>query len=268
MSAYVDVNAANLSPLITAALKQLSLASCAEEEAFKQGVEIVKSNKFSYIGILREEPIFVKCYRPKGAINRFLTRCLLARPFKSYSLAKKIGNNFTVPEPLALVSNDHSSNVYYFSRYICGFSLIELLPENQHEMAYRIAVLADVGKTLASFHQLGWTHGDFKWSNIVVEGDRHQKAGKIYFIDLDSVKRLSVARKRARGRDLARFIVNAEDHQVDETLVRIFLEAYARHMDEPFESSLAVASGALKKLRRRHDAKYGLRKNAMFVRDE
>jgi len=104
-----------------------------------------------------------------------------------------------------------------------------------------------VGVALGRFHNLGWSHGDFKWSNIFIDGGVGGDHENIYFIDLDAVKQASWLNFRSsRGRDLARFIVNAEDYDVEENIVRSFMAAYALTVGETMDDSLIAAGPALK----------------------
>lgn len=247
----------------------LSKCTASEEDAFKDSVEVVKQNDSSYVGIYEfgdsASRLFVKCYHPKYLAHNFFGLLSISRPFQTFNKMRQLESLFPVSAPLAIVRNKQSGNVYLFSRLLTGFSLTQLLTDNSLTGEYKKNVLAAVGAALARLHKLGWSHGDFKWSNIFIDGVAGERFNEIYFIDLDGVRSKPWGNLRSyKGRDIARFIVNAEDYDMDEEIIRSFIAQYALVVGETEKDSLRMSVPALKKLRERHDKKYGLRHRSLF----
>lgn len=245
----------------------LALASSEDEAGFKAKTDVLKSDTYSYVGVCQRQNglVFIKCYQPKGVANKVLGLMSKSRPFRTYNTMNALSDVFPVSKPLAVIRNKHSHNVYLFSEYLNGFNLAAILKHKEIPLEYQQNLLSEVGAALAHFHQLGWCHGDFKWSNILIDGVIGELHEKISFIDLDGVSRLyGLNNRSSRGRDLARFIVNAEDYNIDETIVRSFINAYALTHGTSVLENLRAATPALKKLRKRHDEKYGLRRTSFF----
>lgn len=254
----------NLAGFSVDILKKIEQATFIEEEAFKGDMEIIKHDKYSYAGFLsnvdQTEKFFVKCYKPKNALNRALVRLGISRPHRSFNIARHIEGWFPISSPVALVINSCSLNTYYFSTHIDGDSMSDLVKRSDCKPEYREAVISKVGQQLAKFHQQGWLHGDLKWSNIVICGEFNVDINEVFFIDLDGAKPVRVfGKNNGRGRDLARFIVNCEDYHVDARVVDRFIDAYANGIDSSYKRCVRMAAPSLKKLRKRHDKKYGLR---------
>ena len=247
--------------LVPASLLE-SLAECGsqQEQSFRDDVEEVKSDRFSYSGFYEstevKEPVFVKCYQPRHFLNKIGVSLGVTRPLRLYRLTTFLSGQFPIADPLAMLVNRRSKNVYYFSRYLQGLDLARFLAETEINMARKRVVLTTIGTRLADFHRLGWMHGDFKWTNIFVGGSSQVEVDPVYFIDLDSARRLSRPRS-SRGRDIARFIVNAEDNGADMQLLDCFLHSYSQAMDEPVATSQSIARSSLETLRNRHRRKYG-----------
>ncbi|MEP0201147.1 MAG: lipopolysaccharide kinase InaA family protein [Halioglobus sp.] len=240
------------------------------ESAFRQSVKILKEDNFSYAGLCSSTPLvdaaFVKCYLPKGLLGRMVARLRWSRADRLFRRAGAIDLHLPVVKPLSIVRNLTSSRVYVFYPLAAGKNLSELLNQDRPDDRQLGCVLSMVGAALAEFHQAGWCHGDFKWGNVVVSlGAQGYDDPKICFVDLDGCRRTGSTKSAAR--DLARFIVNAEDYQVNEAVVRQFIGSYAAILDEPAEKVLLRCGKPLRKLRRRHDRKYGLRDTSLFERE-
>jgi tRNA A-37 threonylcarbamoyl transferase component Bud32 len=236
------------------------------ENIFHDKLAILKSDMFSYAGVYKgatdREVAFVKCYKPKSLLNKIALKFGWARCYRAYQAALALSGCVSMPYPYALVRNQSSFNVYVFYQQINSISVSDLFKDRSFTSVYA-AVLRQCGKQLAALHMRGWTHGDYKWGNVLVALDAEKSIEGIYIVDLDGVKK-NGAKNDARGRDLARFIVNAEDYGVDESLVRGFVDAYAKATGETFRYCIDIAWPGLEKLRLRHDKKYDLRKRSLF----
>jgi 3-deoxy-D-manno-octulosonic acid kinase len=107
---------------------------------------------------------------------------------------------------------------------------------------------------LARLHARGYRHGDYKWANLMLEGS----SGKLWLIDLDSLRPMSTARSRAgRGRDLARFVLDGEELGQGQDVLGAFTESYAQACELTPEQVMAMAEGPLRMFRERHLKRYG-----------
>ncbi len=79
----------------------------------------------------------------------------------------------------------------------------------------------------------------------------------VTLVDLDNVRRSSRGDQRAR--DLARFVLNAEELNLDAGLLVIFLQVYAENTGVAKEAVIELLAPQLTRLRRRHERKYGRR---------
>ncbi len=240
-----------------------SLANMKAEQlsSFESHVNRIKEGRYSYAGFITvdgcQSTVFLKCYKPKGIFQRCLFSWGVARAYRAYHVS--CGSILPVVSSYALVRNTYSSNLYVFYNAISGSNLSEYYkstPETQNLSA----LLADCGHKLAALHEAGWTHGDFKWGNVLV----NRSQSSVIFADMDAARSMSRYNRSACGRDIARFIVNAEDYHVDENLMSHFLSAYANTVGLTERACIKHAQPALEKLRLRHDRKYGLRQQRLF----
>lgn len=254
----------------TDGLSRLKYGDSVVEAAFRQSVNLLKEDSFSYAGLCLSPPFpnagFVKCYVPKGIFGRVVARLRWSRADRLFRRADAIDSHLPVAKPLSIVRNQTSLRVYVFYPLVAGKNLSEFLKQDYPDDRQLGSLLSRVGTVLAELHQAGWCHGDFKWGNVVVSpGAQDRDYPGICFVDLDGIRRTGSTRSAAR--DLARFIVNAEDYRLNEAIVRQFVDSYAASLGEPTERVLLRCARPLRKLRRRHDRKYGLRDTSMFKRE-
>jgi hypothetical protein len=78
---------------------------------------------------------------------------------------------------------------------------------------------------VAALHDSGATHGDLKWTNILVD----EKENQLWLIDLDAsrIHRGHLGPKSI-ARDLARFVLSGLEAGVEGTILARFLDHYAR----------------------------------------
>lgn len=240
------------------------------ESEFRQSVNILKEDKYSYAGLCPDKSsinvAFVKCYFPKGAIGRLVSRLGWSRADRVFRRARAIDACLPVVRPQRIVHNRISWRTYVFFPFVSGKNLSEIFKQDSVDDTQMGRLMAMVGSALATFHQAGWSHGDFKWGNVILSPSAQGfDDAEVCFVDLDGSRRTRSSKPAAR--DLARFIVNAEDYRLNEAMVRKFVDSYAAELNESTHSVLLRCGGPLKKLRRRHDRKYGLRNASMFERE-
>ncbi len=247
-------NSAEDTAFLRSIAETLSQGSTSDEAQFRQQLRIVKDSPHSFAGICEGDGAraFVKCYQPKNRFKQLLSRWQSPAKFFPYQIALELGRTVPVPRPLAVVKNASSGNRYYFSEYVKGVDFATGVYEQGLDPQPLLAPIAD---QLARCHQHGWCHGDFKWGNVFIT-----ESGRVMFIDLDGVSSSGgmLGRKR-RWRDLARFVVNVEDFNLQKVLIHEFLQAYALTAGTSEALLLKAIQEPLQKFREKHDKKYGTR---------
>ncbi len=108
-----------------------------------------------------------------------------------------------------------------------------------------------VASILAGMHNHGLYHRDTSWKNILID----PATGQVWLVDLDAVRKGSLRPLRAAVRDLARFLIEAEDRGTDADWRRNFVDVYRQRRDRALPGlSAAIAETALKLRRRRRPA--------------
>ena len=105
---------------------------------------------------------------------------------------------------------------------------------NVHELAqaggFRLPVarrwlLEQAFDLLAKVHGSGWSHGDFKWANLLTTPERD----RLCLIDLDAARQARPG-SATQARDLARFKVNAEEEGVLSEEFDVLLRQYCQRL--------------------------------------
>jgi len=234
---------------------------------FDLHVEIIKQDTYSEVGFaetLALGRVYVKRYRAKTWLHRvgiFHGRSRAARCFDNNTAL--LENAIPVPNPYCVVIEKDSLGFPLQSYYLCqglvsapDFKSVFL---NRAEYSYGDGSekFGNIGKQLALLHNAGYMHGDFKWSNVLLLGVQ------VFFVDLDNVKTVPES-SMAGARDVARFILNAEDLAIDKTEINYFLEAYRTNRTASLDNFSDAVATNLKKLRRRHRVRYGGRAKSIF----
>jgi hypothetical protein len=106
---------------------------------------------------------------------------------------------------------------------------------------------------VAAMHNSGVTHGDLKWTNILI----NERENQLWLTDFDASKiyRGQVGPKRL-ARDLARFVLSGLEAGVEEAIMEKFLDQYAGYRKLSRERIDGPTKRILKKLQDRHEKKY------------
>lgn len=247
-------------PLSPEFLQQLAAADIAGERAFEEQVDKTKTEEKSYSGIYRGvdqgSEVFVKCYMPGGGIARAIAKSGQRTAEKVFELAASLAGQVPVARPFSLVRNEQSGNVYYFSQFIRGCSFAEFMRENEGRAELEQKIVEAAAVNLALLHQHGWVHGDYKWTNLMVTALEQAETYEVLLIDLDGGARRA-HKPAAKGRDIARFIVNARDNGSPKVVEEWFFRGYSEVSGEQMESVIEMAAPSITKLQKRHRRKYG-----------
>jgi tRNA A-37 threonylcarbamoyl transferase component Bud32 len=215
--------------------------------------KILKRSSDSLVGLLsvHDQLCYLKFYQSKSVVQKCLFRLGCGRAVRSFDMARELsGTGVAVPEPRACVA-------------LTGGMLLltEGLPDSadlrstwleSEDEEKRGQLMVAAAGALAKLHGAGFTHGDGKWSNFLLQG------GKVTLVDLEAVSQCGPDRTGV-ARDLARFTVNAEDLAVAPNHYETFLAGYSESMQRPRDTLLEDMWVPLKRLRGRHLQKYGVR---------
>lgn len=192
---------------------------------------------------------YLKYYRAKRAWQGLLLR--FGRGVASFDSALALRRaGLDVAEPLACLRT--GDGLLLLTEAIEGATDLKALWLAGQDDARLQSLMAAAGQALADWHGRGFTHGDCKWSNILFAGER------VVLVDLEAVRRGSPTGRGAR-RDLARFVVNAEDMGLPEPPFRAFLDGYATSLGIDAAALPDIIRPRVDALRRRHRARYGER---------
>ncbi len=215
--------------------------------------DIIKRDSYSLVGLLtlQGRACYLKYYHPKRSIQGLLLRFGRGRGIASFDNALALRRaGLEVPEPLACLRTGRG--LMLLTEAIEGAADLKTLWLAGQSDARLDTLMAAAGDTLAHWHARGFTHGDCKWSNFLFAGER------VLLVDLEGVGRGSPASQGAR-RDVARFVVNAEDMGLPEKPFRVFLRSYTAPLGINADEIPGRIRPRLEALRRRHRARYGER---------
>jgi tRNA A-37 threonylcarbamoyl transferase component Bud32 len=224
---------------------------------FERNTNMIKSGSVSRVGLVQVADgslSYVKHYRARSLGQRLALALGVSRPQRCFSITREIKQQgLPVPDATHLLPVTRPGSLpwgcYFIGEGLLGSDLRALWVESE-DRAGLTPLLAQTGLELARLHQADYVHGDCKWSNI------HFQTGRLTWLDLDNAGRFQP--KRA-ARDVARFVVNAEDLAAGREQLDEFLNAYAEARDMTTVDLLHWIGPALAKLRARHAASYGER---------
>ncbi|MFO1352862.1 MAG: lipopolysaccharide kinase InaA family protein [Gammaproteobacteria bacterium] len=121
-------------------------------------------------------------------------------------------------------------------------------PDYMQALLRRWNLLEALADTLAACHRAGISHGDFKWSNILID----EASGRHWLIDLDAASGAWLRRGRRMAKDVARFVLNAEEAGLPEQEIQRFIDRYAENRGMSALQVNATMAKPLTKLRARH----------------
>ena len=168
------------------------------------------------------------------------------------------------------VSEDHQyGHVVY--RHIEGVDLRKIdWSELSSELTELIAQV--IAENLHALHNAGWVHGDFKFGNVMLDvssliDKNHvsidEVSSHIHIVDVEAAKKPWLSSTNKKSRDIARFLINAEEQSAPKELSVSFWNAYqevegVRNKGNADGRRLRAATKQwCHKLSKRHEKKYG-----------
>jgi len=218
----------------------------------KRNLEILKETSGTLVGLvdLDGKKCYLKYYPIESWQRRLWFKAGLSRGSKSYAKARVLLNNdILVPRPYTCVLARHGLLLLTEAIHQ-AVDLQTLWDRGQASSDHECWELA--GGSLAKLHTMGFFHGDFKWSNLLLA------ESEIYLVDLEAVGELSRNSKK-RYRDIARFTLNAEDMAAPVEVYRRSMQAYFAATGLQEREVTKHTLPILNRLRARHLKKYGPR---------
>lgn len=185
--------------------------------------------------------------------DRIRQRWALDRPARMHRRLRRAAS-LALPLPISL---GHVSVAGVGAAWFCpllpGKSLLHWTGENLPATPEgRAALLLPVVKTMDTLHAAGYVHGDFKWGNVLREGDT------CWLVDVDGVRAVApTGFCRGKARDLARFLLDCEEAGVPSPEVHALLQHYAELASFSREAVETRVNPILSRLRERHRRRYG-----------
>lgn len=186
----------------------------------------IKQDPQSYSSIicLDTREVFVKVYQQKSFKRILQSRFARPRGYRTWQIHCQLADaTLAVPRPLAYIR--HGISEYIFSE--CKLNTHDLRhfigTKTLNTRFDELDILTKAAKLIADMHKAGFTHGDCKWGNFLWGDSEHA----LYMVDFDGVKPYQ---KKGAARDLARFMINAEEAGIEEDQINKFLTSYCRLM--------------------------------------
>ncbi len=215
-------------------------------EWFEKNTDIIKRDKSGCSATMEIQDglCFLKYYRARSPLKKLRFALGRGRPLRQHDMGVILrGKGVIVPRPRGCLRIP--GGLMAITKAVAGAQQLDDL--------WRVGVSEEEGNLLmelaadqlAHLHRAEFAHGDYKWSNLMWQGER------MYLVDLDSVKHVRLRHKK-QGRDVARFIVNAEELRVTQAHLDRFIEIYVAGMGEDISAITKRVQPWLRKLRRRH----------------
>ena len=198
-------------------------------------------------------PLLCKFFPVRSLLDRLWQRWGLDRPARMHRRLKRVtGSNLPVPPTLGHVSVA-GVGAAWFCPLLSGTGLLywtgDKLPDSP---AGRAALLNPVLDTMLELHRAGFVHGDFKWGNVLRDGDA------CWLVDVDGLRAVTVTDFcRGKARDLARFLLDCEEAGVPADEVWALMCRYAALAAHTTATVEARVNPVLARLRERHRRRYG-----------
>jgi len=201
--------------------------------------------------------LYVKEFRYKGVVHSLQSLLGKHRAQVMWKVSwHLLKHSIAVPEPEGYLLKQRGPiclGGYFFSRALRRCPSLHELTEDLAKLNESLdsgGLSRIAAHYVAALHDSGATHGDLKWTNILVD----EKESQLWLIDLDasSIHRRHLGPKGI-ARDLARFVLSGLEAGVDGTILARFLDHYARRRKLKLKDIEGPMMNVLQKLRKRHE---------------
>jgi RIO kinase 1 len=216
-------------------------------------------NPDSVSGDAVSKGLYVKEFRYKGVVHSlkhlFGKHRAQVMWKASWHLLK---HSIPVPEPEGYLLKQKGPMClggYYFSEALRRCPSLHELTEDLAQLNERLdagGLSRAAAHYFAALHDSGATHGDLKWTNILVD----EKENQLWLIDLDA-SRIHRGHLGPKGiaRDLARFVLSGLEAGINGAILAGFLGYYAQRRNLKLSDIEGPMMNVLQKLRKRHERK-------------
>ena len=220
---------------------------------------IIKTDIKTKAGLVRitddAAEIFVKEYKllPQFRILKLIFG--QSRALQVWNIAWHLyNNNVPIAKPIAYFiyhGGERNGMGYYCCEALANCKMladIAYYEKKLYEKLLKSDFFERVLNNITMIHQLGISHGDMKWTNILV----NENTFDFWFIDLDaSVMHRRMKRDDMASRDISRFIVNAVEADSSNVMIIKFLDIYAKGSDFTLEELKQIIKPRVRKLLKR-----------------
>jgi hypothetical protein len=218
---------------------------------------LIKPHLFS--GDAEGESLYVKEFRYKGVVHSLKHLFGKHRAQVMWKVSwHLLRHSIPVPEPEGYLLKQKGPicpGGYYFSTALRRCPSLHELTEDLAQLNERLdsgGLSRVAAHYVAALHDSGATHGDLKWTNILV----NEKENQLWLIDLDA-SRIHRGHLGPKGiaRDLARFVLSGLEAGIDGAILAGFLDHYAQRRNLTLKDIEGPMMKVLQKLRKRHEKK-------------
>ena len=216
-------------------------------------------NLDSVSGDVESKSLYVKEFRYKGVVHSLKHLFGKHRAQVMWKVSWHLLNNsIPVPKPEGYLLKKKGPiclSGYYFSKALRRCPSLYELTEDLDQLNERLdsgGLSRVAAHYVAALHDSAATHGDLKWTNILV----NEKENQLWLIDLDA-SRIHRGHLGPKGiaRDLARFVLSGLEAGVDGAILARFLGHYTRRRNLQLKEVEGPMMNILQKLRKRHEKK-------------
>jgi RIO kinase 1 len=216
-------------------------------------------NPYPVSGDVVSKGLYVKEFRYKGVVHSLKHLFGKHRAQVMWKVSwHLLKHSIPVPKPEGYLLKKKGPiclSGYYFSKALRRCPSLHELTEDLGQLNERLdsgGLSRVAAHYVAALHDSGATHGDLKWTNILVD----EKENQLWLIDFDA----SSIHGRHLGpkgiaRDLARFVLSGLEAGVDGKILARFLDHYARRRSLKLKDIEGPMMNILQKLRKRHEKK-------------
>jgi len=216
-------------------------------------------NPDSVSGDVESEGLYVKEFRYKGVVHSLKHLFGKHRAQVMWKVSwHLLKHSIPVPEPegyLLKQKGPMCPGGYYFSEALRRCPSLHELTEDLAQLNERLdagGLSRVAAHYVAALHDSGATHGDLKWTNILVD----EKENQLWLIGLDASRvHRGYLGPKGIARDLARFVLSGLEAGVDGTILARFLGHYTRRRNLKLKDIEGPMMNVLLKLRKRHEKK-------------
>lgn len=132
-----------------------------------------------------------------------------------------------VPQPRGYFVSESKKENYFFCEHLSSAKTLLSISMSQTNFAEWLssnALLENIAASLARMHNYGYTHGDTKWANIMIDSS----GDSFWWIDLDGVRHHRKQFNRWIFKDIARFVVDILESNLNDAFAETFIKKYGK----------------------------------------